>query len=197
MKCDGSGWLPAVRRGRGGSFWYRAQWYRARFRHDGIRLTYGEAVEACKLMAPSLSRRPPLDGRAFAEWDAAKDKFGRITTRTLRVLAAFEGGEDADWLKDPWERYFALLSLDSLVWNYHQLPASIDVSHLAELVSRAEPILHRERPLRRAPRQQPRHPPPSGRPYPLVLRAARGPAGCRPPAAPAIPCPAQWLRRST
>ena len=156
--------------------------YRERFEQDGIALTREEAVEAYKLVAPLCNSSPDRD--EAERWCAV---FGcvradpvtgakfLVVENVCAILTAFEGehaGEavPADSpLKDPWERYFALLALQLLVREelvpYPPLP-------IRELIARAVPILERERPSRPHHREHhgPRLKRPRGRHNPAIQR---------------------------
>ena len=142
--------------------------YRERFEQDGIALTREEAVEAYKLVAPLCNSSPDRDKFGCVRPDPVTGAKILIVENVCAILTAFESehaGEDvpADSpLKDPWERYFALLALQLLAREeLAPYPRPPIYAHVARnLLTRAVSILERERPLKR----------PRGRHNPAVRR---------------------------
>ena len=150
-------------RGPWDAFLAQAAAYRERFERDGPALTYAEAVQACRLVAPLCDRDLDPDE---AERAAAVRRFSYQSPDTGRIcfneenigwmLTAFEAehacgvkARAADSiLADKWERYFALRFLRLLVSE--DLVSALDSVIFGWMV-RAVPILAREEPLRRPP----------------------------------------------
>ena len=140
------------------AFSAQAAAYRERFKRDGTALTRAEAAAAYRLVAPLCNPNPDPDRD---EYRAVVFRFSRKAPRTGRIylnmetisniLTAFEAehaGNPSRGIKPPWERYFALRFLQLLVCEKLTL-TKYPRRDLRELITRAVPILDRERPVTR------------------------------------------------